>query len=317
MDLIFSITFFLFGLAFGSFLNVCIYRMPRDLSVVSPGSACPKCGHGIRAYDNVPVLSWLLLGGRCRDCRAPISPRYIAVELLTGVLFAGCYLHFGSPLLVPNRMFFALLVAAKFCIFGFLSLGLIFTDAETKLLPDKLTLTGLAAGLILSALVPIRDFASELLPLIVPHTAPISWRLLSFADAVLGAAVGAGFVYGSGMVYKLARGVEGMGFGDVKLMAMVGAFLGVTLTVGTIFAASMLGAIYGLSMIPVVWVKRTRRRMIRGHEPAALARRRAWNSAKKVYRYYAMPFGVFLGSIAILAAFFGDDILRWYWRRYL
>jgi leader peptidase (prepilin peptidase)/N-methyltransferase len=118
------------------------------------------------------------------------------------------------------------------------------------------------------------------------------------------------------MIYKTARGVEGMGLGDVKLMAMVGAFLGVKLTVFTIFAASLVGSVFGLATILAVWVKRTQRRMRRNRESAGAARRRAWQSAKMVYRYYQMPFGVFLGSMAIIALFFGDALLGWYWDLY-
>jgi leader peptidase (prepilin peptidase)/N-methyltransferase len=300
MDMALPIIIGLFGLAFGSFLNVCIYRLPRGLSIVAPGSACPACDTPIRAYDNIPVLSWLLLRGRCRSCGAPITFRYAAVELLTAALFLACYWHFGLTV-----------AALKFCVFGFLVLGLIFTDAETKLLPDAMTLPGLALGLIFSLLVPVNDVAAALLSAASPN----SWRAVSFADAVIGAVVGASFIYGSGMIYKLARGIEGMGLGDVKLMAMVGAFLGLRLTVLTIFGASLLGSIFGLGTVPVVWLKRTRRRMQRQRETAALARRHAWISAKRVYRYYAMPFGVFLGAVAIFALFYGHAVLRWYWNR--
>ena len=139
MDPTLAVAIFALGLAFGSFLNVCIYRMPRDLSVVSPGSACPNCKHALRFYDNIPLLSWLILRGKCRDCRAPISPRYFVIELLVGIIFLACYAHFGLTL-----------VMLKYCVFGFLVLGLIFTDAETFLLPDKLTLTGLALGIAFS-----------------------------------------------------------------------------------------------------------------------------------------------------------------------
>jgi leader peptidase (prepilin peptidase) / N-methyltransferase len=296
---------FLFGLAFGSFLNVCIHRLPREKSVVAPGSACPECGHEIRWYDNVPVLSWLVLRARCRDCGTAISPRYMVVELLVAALFLFCYAQFGLTV-----------VTLKYCILCFLLTGLIFTDAETKLLPDALTLPGLVIGLVLSFFVPVQDVLSYFLPNLTARSALAeSWRLLSFSDAVLGAIVGASFIYGSGMAYKLARGVEGMGFGDVKLMAMVGAFLGLKLTLFTIFGGSILGAFFGLSAIPAVWVKRTRRRMTRQKEPRAIAQKRAWDSAKKVYRYYAMPFGVFLGSMALVAAFFGNAIFTWYLRR--
>jgi len=302
-DPLYAAPFFVYGLALGSFLNVCIYRLPRGLSVVRPGSACPACGTPIAWYDNLPVVSWLLLKGRCRTCREGISPRYLAVELLTGLLFVACYATFGWTL-----------STFKFCTFAFLVLGLIFTDAEHKLLPDALTLSGLGIGLGFSVLVPVQDLASRLLSgwVSLPVASDFSWRLLSLVDSALGAAVGASFIYGAGAIYRRARGVEGMGFGDVKLMGMVGAFLGVKLTIFTLFAASLAGSIFGLAAVLAVWWKRTRRRVLRMHEPAAAARKRAWKSAKMVYRYYEMPFGVFLGSMALLAAFFGNALIRWY-----
>jgi len=304
VDLVFASAIFLLGLAFGSFLNVCIYRLPRHLSVVPPGSACPECRHAIRFYDNVPILSWLLLRGRCRDCKARISPRYLVVELLTGALFLACYAHFGLTL-----------ATLKYCVFGFLLLGLIFTDAETHLLPDKMTLPGLGIGLLFSLAVPVNDLASQFLPGLfsLPVSSDISWHLLSLADALLGAAVGASFIYGAGAIYLRARGVEGMGFGDVKLMAMVGAFLGVKLTIFTLFTASIAGSLVGLWTVFVVWIKRTRRRMARHHESARQARRRAWQSAAIALRRHQMPFGVHLGSMAMVAFFFGNRFLRWYW----
>ena len=203
----------------------------------------------------------------------------------------------------------------KYCVFGFLLLGLIFTDAETKLLPNKLTLTGLGLGLVFSLLVPVNDLASQLLPGVVPlpMSSDVSWHFLSLLDALLGAAVGASFIYGAGAIYLRARGVQGMGFGDVKLMAMVGAFLGVKLTIFTLFTASIAGSVFGLSTIFVVWIKRTRRFMARQHATAGAARKRAWQSARVVYRHYEMPFGVFLGSMAMVAFFFGNQFLHWYW----
>ena len=305
MDPFLAFAIFAFGLIFGSFLNVCIYRLPRDLSVVLPGSACPGCGRPIRFYDNVPVLSWLILRGRCRNCKQRISPRYLVVELLTGGLFLACYAFFGFT---PATL--------KYCAFGFLLLGLIFTDAETFLLPDKLTLTGLGLGLAFSLFVPVNDLASQLLPgmISMPMSSDISARLLSLADSALGAAVGASFIYGAGAIYLRARGVEGMGLGDVKLMAMVGAFLGVKLTIFTIYAASIAGSLFGLWTVLAVWVKRTRRRIARQHESAREARRRGWDSARIALRRHQMPFGVFLGGMAIVALFFGDTVLHWYWR---
>jgi len=295
---------FLFGLAFGSFLNVCIYRLPLDLSVVTPRSACPRCKWPIAFYDNLPVLSWLFLRGRCRHCKAGISPRYLFVELLTGGIFLACYAHFGFTL-----------ATLKYCVFGFLLLGLIFTDAETKLLPDKLTLPGLALGLLFSLLVPVHDMASQFLPgvLNLPFSADISGRLFSLLDSLLGAALGASFIYGAGAAYLRWRGTEGMGFGDVKLMAMVGAFLSIKLTILTIFAASLAGSLFGLTTVLVVWIKRTLR-FTRRFSTLQAARRRGWQSAQTVYRNYQMPFGVFLGSMALLALFVGNQFLSWYGR---
>jgi leader peptidase (prepilin peptidase) / N-methyltransferase len=304
VDPFYAFAIFFLGLSFGSFLNVCIYRLPLDLSVVAPRSACPRCKQAIASYDNLPVVSWLLLRGRCRNCKTKISARYLFVELLTAALFLGCYAYGGLTL-----------ATLKYCVFGFLLLGLIFTDAETKLLPDKLTLPGLAMGLLFSLLVPVHDVASQFLPGIVnlPFSADLAARLLSLLDSLLGAALGASFIYGAGAAYLRWRGAEGMGFGDVKLMAMVGAFLGMKLTIFTIFAASLAGSLFGLTTVLAVWIKRTnrfRRRM----ENLQAARRRGWQSAQMVYRNYQMPFGVFLGSMALLALFVGNQFLRWYGR---
>jgi leader peptidase (prepilin peptidase) / N-methyltransferase len=298
--------FFLFGLLFGSFLNVCIYRLPRGLSVVWPGSACPNCEKSIAFYDNIPVFSWLILGGRCRNCKQKITPRYLIVELINALLFLGCYWHFGLTV-----------ATLKCAVFGFLLLGLIFTDAETHLLPDKMTLPGLALGLMFSFVVPVNDLLSMLLPGVMelPVSSDISWRLLSFMDAALGALVGASFLYGIGAAYFRWRGVEGMGFGDVKLMAMMGAFLGLRLTIFTMMTASLAGSAYGLWTVLAVWVKRTQRRRRKFHEPAAAARKNAWGSALVALRRHQMPFGVFLGSMGLLAFFFGQQFISWYWRK--
>lgn len=302
MDPIFASAIFLLGLAFGSFLNVCIYRLPLGLSVVKPRSLCPRCQRPIAFFDNIPVLSWLILGGRCRQCKQAISVRYLFIELLTGGVFLACYWHFGLTL-----------ATLKYCVFAFLLLGLIFTDAETKLLPDKLTLTGLVLGLLFSLFVPVNDLASQFLPGAVnlPFGSDLVARLMSALDALLGAAVGAGFIYGAGAIYLRWRGIEGMGFGDVKLMAMVGAFVGIKLTVFTVFTASLVGSLFGVGTVALVWVKRTHRFM-RSLANAQAARRRGWQSAQMVYRFYQMPFGVFLGSMALVAFFFGNKFLHWY-----
>jgi leader peptidase (prepilin peptidase) / N-methyltransferase len=304
VDPLYASSIFFLGLAFGSFLNVCIYRLPLGLSVVSPRSACPGCKQPIAFYDNLPVLSWLILGGRCRNCKTRISVRYLLIEVLTGVLFLGCYAYFGLTL-----------GTLKYCVFGFLLLGLIFTDAETKLLPDKLTLPGLALGFVFSLIVPLNDVASQFLPgtINLPFSSDLAAHLFSLFDSLLGAALGASFIYGAGAVYLRWRGMEGMGFGDVKLMAMVGAFLGMKLTIFTIFTASLAGSLFGLATVLMVWIKRTHR-FARRLADSQAARRRGWQSAQMVYRYYQMPFGVFLGSMALLALFVGNQFLHWYGR---
>jgi len=308
VEAFFEAAIFALGLCFGSFLNVCIYRLPREKSVVTPRSACPQCGDPIPLYHNLPVLSWLILRGKCRSCKQPISPRYLVIELLTGLLFLGCYAHFGLTL-----------GALKCAVLGFLLLGLVFTDAETKLLPDAMTLPGLVLGIGFSLVVPVNDLASRIMPGLVSPAmrSEISWRIWSLSDSLLGAAVGASFLYGAAAIYLRARGVEGMGFGDVKLMALIGAFLGTKLTVLTIFAASLAGSLFGLSTVLAVWIKRFRRieaRAASSRTSRNQARSRAWQSARLALRYYEMPFGVFLGGMALLSFLFGNRLLHWYWR---
>jgi leader peptidase (prepilin peptidase) / N-methyltransferase len=297
---------------FGSFLNVCIYRMPREISVVSPRSACPNCETPIAAYDNIPVVSWLILRGRCRNCKAPISPRYAIVELLTGALFVVSYLvaaasadQIGDQCFVSESLnpFF---VAAKLCVLSFLLLGLIFTDAETKLLPDLLTKPGIAAGLAFSLLVPMCDLRISAIE---------SWRLVSLINSLAGALLGFAIILGIALLYEAVRGVEGMGRGDVKLMALIGAFLGVKLTLLVLLLGSVIGSLFGVLLIAWVWVKRlARRRKTHKGEPLNAARKRAWQSAILIYRNFEIPFGVFLGSAALFSAFFGLVLVRWYWR---
>lgn len=293
---------FLLGLTFGSFLNVCIYRLPRGMSVATPSrSFCPNCEQEIAAFDNIPVFSWVLLGGRCRNCRQPIKARYAVVEFLTGLLFLASYITFGGPTVAT----------LKACVFCFITLGLIFTDAETQLLPDAMTLPGFAVGLIFSVLVPI----DGILSVYAMDSAFAEWwrtpRLISLGDALVGAAIGAGLIYGIGELYFRVRGAEGMGFGDVKLMAMVGAFLGPVQTLLVIFAASLAGSIYGAFLLVSVYSKRLARNRKLGRN---IASQRAVKSAKFALRALPQPFGVFLGSAAILTLFFGPQILAWYFR---
>jgi leader peptidase (prepilin peptidase)/N-methyltransferase len=164
-------------------------------------------------------------------------------------------------------------------------------------------------------IVPLNDVASQFLPgtINLPFSSDLAAHLFSLFDSLLGAALGASFIYGAGAVYLRWRGMEGMGFGDVKLMAMVGAFLGMKLTIFTIFTASLAGSLFGLATVLMVWIKRTHR-FARRLADSQAARRRGWQSAQMVYRYYQMPFGVFLGSMALLALFVGNQFLHWYGR---
>jgi leader peptidase (prepilin peptidase) / N-methyltransferase len=296
----FPAVFFLFGLLFGSFSNVCIYRLPRELSVVSPRSFCPGCSAPIAAYDNIPVLSWIILRGKCRNCGARISPRYAVVEFLTGALFLLSYFAAGS-----------IEEAIKLCVLSFLLIGLIFTDAETKLLPDLLTKPGIVLGLVFSLVVPVEGPAQLLLRAIA------NWRVLSLLNSLAGAILGSAFILGIALFYEALRGVEGMGRGDVKLMAMIGAFLGVKQTLLVLLLGSFIGSVFGLLLILRVWLKRlARRRRRMPAEPAGQARRRAWQSATLIYRNFEIPFGVFLGTAALISAFWGPALVRWYVQLY-
>jgi leader peptidase (prepilin peptidase)/N-methyltransferase len=290
---------FILGLAFGSFLNVLIYRLPRGLSIV-PASKCPNCNKPVKPWFNVPVLGWLMLRGRCSECKHPFSVRYALIELSVGALFAGSALSFGvSP------------PAAKYMVFGFLVIGLVFTDADLHLLPDALTLPGFWLGLLFSLFIPVggagfleRHGADSLVSFLPYDLRP---ALISLFAALLGAAVGALFIWGVGEAYKRVRGVEGMGFGDVKLMAMVGVFLGVKLTVLTLVLGSVVGSIAGLSAMLTVLFKRMKR-----YSGSKDSNARSWASAQLLLRHYEMPFGVFLGSMALVSQWFGDRMMAWY-----
>lgn len=295
--------FFLFGLIFGSFLNVCIYRLPRGLLVVAPRSACPACHTPIAAYDNIPVLSWLILGGRCRHCREPITPRYAVVELLCGLLFLLSFLQTGATL-----------DCVKGCVLCFLLLGLAFTDAETHLLPDAMTLPGLAIALVLSLVSLMPGPAFFLFPIhftssVSPWQAEIQLGLRSLANSLLGAAFGAGVLYGIGWIYLRLREVEGMGLGDVKLMAMVGAFLGPVLTLFVLCTASLLGGAFGVFVLISVFRNRLARyRVPLGNRAPA----RAWKAAQTTLRSVEIPFGVFLCLMALISWFYGAQMIRAY-----
>jgi leader peptidase (prepilin peptidase)/N-methyltransferase len=303
-----ALAVFIYGLAFGSFLNVVIYRLPRGFSVVSPRSACPGCGTPIAAYDNIPVFSWLWLRGRCRKCKTSISARYLLVELLTGLAFLAVFLQFGLTW-----------ATLKFWIFSFLLLALIFIDAEHKLLPDKLTLPGFFVGLLFTLMVPMPAFVTAFVPIHWPQQLPMSdlLRLDSLLEALVGAALSSGLMFAVGEIYFRLRRVEGLGFGDVKLMAMIGAFLGTKLSMFVIFAGSLLGSVFGFAVMVVIWNKRTERWKTLRKLPADAARKRAWRSVPIAYQRFQIPFGVFLGSMGIASVFIADPLLRWYWGIFL
>jgi leader peptidase (prepilin peptidase) / N-methyltransferase len=263
---------FLLGLVIGSFLNVCILRIPADKSIVLPASSCPKCGKAIAPYDNIPVLSWIFLGGKCRNCKAKISAMYPAVELLTGVLFLACYLVFGLTV-----------DALKWAVFAALLVVLTITDLRERILPDEVNFFGLGAGLVFSFFAqPIDGTAVWIARRLFDFPPP--QMALSFADAVLGAAAGSGLLWLVAEGYFRIRGREGMGLGDVKMMAAVGAFLGLKRTMMTVLMGSLLGSVIGILLIAI----------------------------SKKGRDYELPFGTFLGAGALLVVFFGTPALHWY-----
>jgi leader peptidase (prepilin peptidase) / N-methyltransferase len=243
------------GLAIGSFLNVVIHRLPRRLSLVWPGSACPACGRRIRWYDNLPVVGWLLLRGRCRDCAAPIAVRYPIVEIVTMIVYLAHYWRFDlDPLLWPRLLFASALIA------------LFVIDLEHQLLPNRITLPGIVAGVIFSAFLPPGLSAS-----------------------LLGVALGGGVLWAIGEGWSRLRNVEALGFGDVKMLAMIGAFLGWQMVVVTFVISSIVGGLFAAVLLA--------------------ARRTSWTSA--------LPFGTFLALGAMVASLWGEALLEWYLGLYL
>ena len=293
MDLFLACGLAVAGLIFGSFLNVCISRIPRDESILTPGSHCPLCNKPVRWYHNLPVISFLWLRGRCADCRQAISLRYPLVELLTAALFVACYAQFGFSL--------ALL---KFCILSFLLLGLIFTDAETGLLPAEFTYTGIALGPFFAWLAPVDSSGTEFLLRVLGLSATMSARQLSVLDSFVAMLVGAAFFYAIWAVYYLVRKRHGLGFGDIALIAMCGAFLGLKLTLFVLFAAPMLGAVYA-----ICWMGWNAIQV--ATEPRTAYQSRL--STAEMLRLGEVPFGVFLGGCSLLAIFFGEAA----WNHYL
>ena len=239
-----------FGLLIGSFLNAVIHRVPRKQSIVSPGSQCPSCGYALCWYDNIPVLSYVLLGGRCRKCRKPISIRYPIVELITAAVFVAHYFVFGWTPLLAVRLLFGASLVALFAI-----------DLEHHLLPDVITLPGIVIGLVASLFLP---------PGVV--------------EALIGILIGGGVLWLIGEAYFRYSGEEGMGGGDVKMLAMIGAFLGWKLVLVTLVLSSVAGSVLGLAIIAV----------------------------KRGGMKHALPFGTFLALGALAASLVGDQIVTWY-----
>jgi leader peptidase (prepilin peptidase)/N-methyltransferase len=239
------------GLITGSYLNVVIHRLPRGVSTVLPPSSCPGCGMRIRARDNVPLLSFLVLRGKCRNCGRSIGWRYPMVEAATGALFLACYLRFGPT--------WSALVAA---LFGCAMIALALIDLEHFILPDRITLPGIAIGLLVQPLV----------------------KWVSLPWALVGAAAGAGIILAMNAIWLAIRGVQGFGLGDVKMLAMIGAFLGLSGVVVTLFLGALLGSLTGIAL---------------------MARRRIQLQSK-------LPFGFFLSIGALAALFYGRDVVDWY-----
>ena len=270
-----------FGAIIGSFLNVVIHRLPREESIVFPNSRCPACSALIRPFDNIPILSYLSLRGRCRSCGAKISPRYFAVELLTALLFVvvflcDLYLRGGLSLIVLFDLIFVSML-----------LALIFIDAEHMLLPNAITYPGIVFAIIARLVLPyaVGNYAFDdywSLAAVFP-----SWPLwaVSLAGAALGALVGGGSLWLIGWLWERLRGVEAMGLGDVKMMFMVGAYLGWRLTILTIFVGVLSGSIIGIIV---------------------MARQRERNMQM------LLPFGIFLGIGAITSLLMGSRIINWY-----
>ena len=264
-----------FGLVFGSFLNVCIVRLPSKQSMLVPRSHCPLCKHPIRWFDNIPLVSYLLLRGRCRDCHARISPQYAVVEALTALLLIATFHRFGlSPEFVKYSALVMMLIV------------LIFTDLRQRQIPHAVTVFGISLGVVLSFFVPVDNrpvgWLAERMGLFPPGT------VLSVLGAIMGALTGGGLFYAVGEAFYILGGrkKEYLGFGDVMLMLMMGTFLGVPLTLLTILLGSLGGSILALSI----------------------------TLAAPRFRDYHWPYGTFLGIAGVYAALDGTRLLEVYLR---
>jgi leader peptidase (prepilin peptidase)/N-methyltransferase len=265
----FAVLAFFAGLLIGSFLNVCVFRMPRDLSVVRPRSFCPACEKTIAWYDNIPLLSYVLLRGKCRQCGWGVPVRYPLVELFTGIAFAICVAALGLTL-----------PALKYALFSAMLIALIATDIEERILPDEFTLGGTLLGLILAIFVPM-DYG--IAGYFVQGSMGPRWA--SVVESAFGAGVASGSIWLVGWLFLKIRHREGLGLGDVKMIAMIGAFLGLQESLLTLIAASLLGAVGGLIYIVVT---------------------------KKDMSTYEIPFGSFLGAAALAIAMWGNVLRTWF-----
>jgi leader peptidase (prepilin peptidase)/N-methyltransferase len=272
-----TIFIFAFGAIIGSFLNVVIHRLPREESIVFPNSRCPSCAAEISFYDNIPVLSYLFLRGRCRHCHTQISARYPMVEALTGLLYVLVFLHDGLSFALSFDLIFVTALVA-----------LIFIDAEFMILPDAITYPGMIFALIARLTIPYLVSPSvfdDLEGLMNGTGAKWPLWLVSIFGACLGALAGGGSLWLMGWLWRRFRGVEAMGLGDVKMMLMVGAYLGWRLTILTIFIGVLSGSITGVLLM----IRRGDRDM-----------------------QMLLPFGIFLGAGSIIALLFGRLIINWY-----
>jgi leader peptidase (prepilin peptidase)/N-methyltransferase len=267
----------IFGAVIGSFLNVVIHRLPRQESIVFPNSRCPSCGAAIAFYDNLPVLSYAVLGGRCRSCKTHISARYPAVELLTGLLWVAVMWRDGISWVLPFDLIFVTAI-----------LALIFIDAEHMILPNAITYPGIVFALVARLALPLLTGQPHFDDLPMLLDGPLAgWPIwaASLGGAVIGALVGGGSLWLMGWLWEKLRGVEAMGLGDVKMMFMVGAYLGWRLTILNIFLGVLSGSLIGIALM----AKRGDRNM-----------------------QMLLPFGIFLGIGAIAALLIGSHIVEWY-----
>jgi leader peptidase (prepilin peptidase)/N-methyltransferase len=290
--------FFLFGIVIGSFLNVCITRIPEEISIVTPGSHCPRCKTPIQPYDNVPVFSWLWLRGKCRACGQPISPMYPLIELSTGLLFVAAYLDFGITQATVKWLFFTCLLIV-----------LTVTDLRVRMLPDVINWPGFVAGLLFSAFVPPNDGIARFLGYRF-FQVRLPGAVAGILDGLIGAAFGSFLLLGLAKAYKAVRRREGMGMGDVKMMAMVGAFLGLRGTFLAILVGSLFGSVIGLSVVLALYLGGWRSALAKRASQRGLGTERGlrWTIASQ----YQLPLGTFLG-IGALAIVYATPVVAARW----